>query len=375
MRSPWVTGFVVACLACIHCGSDADDVTSPVADSGTDGGDGAGEADGSSRGDGAVETDGSSTSDAGGDVDASDAAPPPVITAGHCVQTPLSCGSESCCTSIVVAGGTLPRVSLPALVSSFRLDKYEVTVGRFRGFAAAWDGGYRPSAGAGKHAHLSQGLANVAASGGAHETGWDTAWATQVSTSSIARRTAGSVDPRTSWSDAVGANEDKPINFVNWYEGYAFCIWDGGFLPSELEWQYAAAGGGEEAIRPYPWGETEPANDAVSAVYGCYYGAANGLCSTTDSSSLAPVGSAPAGNARWGHADLAGNLLEWTMDEYGSYTKNCVDCAWLPGTSTNRVVRGGSYAQSKTFLATSHRAAMTPTTRFDFLGFRCARTP
>jgi formylglycine-generating enzyme required for sulfatase activity len=61
-------------------------------------------------------------------------------------------GTESCCTSIEVEGGTYYRTygndgggptgeADPASVSSFRLDKYLVTVGRFRQFVTAWDGG------------------------------------------------------------------------------------------------------------------------------------------------------------------------------------------------------------------------------------------
>ena len=30
------------------------------------------------------------------------------------------------------------------------------------------------------------------------------------------------------------------------------------------------------------------------------------------------MGSAPAGNARWGHADLAGSMAEWTLDFYSA---------------------------------------------------------
>ncbi|MGO9835775.1 MAG: SUMF1/EgtB/PvdO family nonheme iron enzyme [Polyangiaceae bacterium] len=41
------------------------------------------------------------------------------------------------------------------------------------------------------------------------------------------------------------------IDCVNWYESYTFCIWDGGFLPSEAEWEYAA-GGGSHSLVPCP---------------------------------------------------------------------------------------------------------------------------
>jgi hypothetical protein len=33
------------------------------------------------------------------------------------------------------------------------------------------------------------------------------------------------------WTSSPGNNELKPIVCANWYEAYAFCIWDGGFLP------------------------------------------------------------------------------------------------------------------------------------------------
>jgi|HubBroStandDraft_6_1064221.scaffolds.fasta_scaffold272311_2 sulfatase modifying factor 1 len=64
------------------------------------------------------------------------------------------CGAlgESCCTSPEVTGGTFYRTFTnagdggtgeadPTTVSTFRLDRYEVTVGRFRQFVAAWCGG------------------------------------------------------------------------------------------------------------------------------------------------------------------------------------------------------------------------------------------
>ena len=85
-----------------------------------------------------------------------------------------NCGmsSESCCTSLQVLGGMYYRTyqndvghgpvgqADPAIVSGYRLDKYDVTVGRFRQFVAAWNNGsgYTPSAGSGRHGHLNGGL-------------------------------------------------------------------------------------------------------------------------------------------------------------------------------------------------------------------------
>jgi formylglycine-generating enzyme required for sulfatase activity len=97
-------------------------------------------------------------------------------------------GNENCCTSLEVTGGTFFRTYVndgggptgeadPATVSAFRLDKYAVTVGRFRQFAAAWSAGYRPPPGSGKHTYLNggQGLGNAGGPVGVpYEPGWVT---------------------------------------------------------------------------------------------------------------------------------------------------------------------------------------------------------
>src|SRR5205807_2246227 len=102
------------------------------------------------------------------------------------------------------------------------------------------------------------------------------------------------------WTDDPGPGDSRPINCVDWPQAYAFCIWDGGFLPSEAEWEYAAAGGAQQ--RPYAWGTAAPAS-GLYAISGCNYPPGSTACSGV--TNVAPVGSAPAGAGRWGHMDLA----------------------------------------------------------------------
>jgi len=298
-----------------------------------------------------------------------------------------NCGmsSESCCTSLAVAGGTYYRTyqndvggaataqADPATVSGFRLDKYEVTVGRFRRFAAAWNNGsgYNPPEGSGKHGHLNGGLGLVNsqnAAGTTYETGWSTADNAKVSPTNA--NLACNMGFEEAWTNAPGANENLPMNCVTWFEASAFCIWDGGFLPSEVEWQYAAAGGSQQ--RQYPWGNTDPSTMNRYAIYNCYFPNNSAMCL---GGNIAPVGSASLGAGRWGQLDLAGNIYELTLDWNAPFAP-CTDCANL-SSGTYRMTRGGYWASSAHYLEPEYRTngGAPPTARTDWLGFRCARVP
>jgi hypothetical protein len=59
----------------------------------------------------------------------------------------------------------------PATISDLRVDKYLVTVGRFRQFVTAWNAGWLPVAGSGKHAYLNN-SSELSLCNGNYEPGW-----------------------------------------------------------------------------------------------------------------------------------------------------------------------------------------------------------
>ena len=271
---------------------------------------------------------------------------------------------ESCCASPEVPGGEYYRSfdgvstiytsqAFPATVSGFRLDKNEITVGRFRQFVSAVVGGWRPPAGSGAHEHLhgGSGLAD-STTPGRYETGWDRAWDASLATRETEWTNNLQCFAATqTWTPVAGANEGLPITCVDWYEAYAFCIWDGGFLPSEAEWNYAATGGSEQRV--YPW-SVPPSSMSIDCQHAnlvdlnpCVGPPPNGIPNRVGSES-------PAGDGKWGQADLAGNAWEWTLDFYADYAPASADGANLD-TNEFRVIRGGAFDYHSTNLLASFR--------------------
>jgi formylglycine-generating enzyme required for sulfatase activity len=254
----------------------------------------------------------------------------------------------------LVPGGTFNRsndAANPATVSDFVLDTFEVTVGRFRGFIDSGRGtkANPPAAGAGAHPLIAG-------------TGWDSAWNESLVADPAAMKALLQPLALHTWSD-TGLNDALPMNYVTWLEAFAFCIWDGGRLPTEAEWNFAAAGGAEQ--RTYPWGDAAP--DATRASFGC-------MSSQCSAASLVPAGSKPAGAGRWGHLEMSGNVMEWCFDTRPTmlYKNPCVDCAETTP-HPYRAQRGGEYYIAAAGITTAYRSHNTTTERKPTFGFRCAR--
>lgn len=277
-----------------------------------------------------------------------------------CVGVAATCGgNKDCCASKVVVGGPFNRSNdgtFPATVSDFGLDVYEVTVVRFRQFVNVGKGTQASPPAAGDGAHP-----KIAASG------WSASWNAELATDTAALKASLKCNAAyPSWTDVPAGKETNPINCVSWFEAFAFCAWDGGRLPTEAEWNYAAAGGSEQ--RAYAWGANI---DPTMAAYDCS-GRGQGTCVFGD---MRPVGSfSPQGDGRWGQADLTGNVWEYTLD-YSAVPyrlTTCADCADLQA-AIYRTFRGGSFANESFNEVTSLRLERSPAIADYDVGIRCAR--
>ena len=284
---------------------------------------------------------------------------------GECIPAPACCGacscdglpktcgpdaSENCCATVLVPGGAFYRdndPNYPATVGDFHLDRFEITVGRFNRFVAAGQGlqSTAPQVGSGKN-DLD-----------ANDPGWDVAWNIQLATTSQQLTT----NVQCINATYLSGDNVLPMNCLNWYEAYAFCIWDGGRLPTEAEWTYAAAGGGSsDGQRVYPW-SIPPSSSTVDATYSVNY-----------TTGPAGVGSrSPKGDGKWNQADLVGNVGEWVADYVGTYPMPCFNCTNRV-VAQRRVIRGGDWSLPA-FENSASRAQVIPDTREGLYGARCAR--
>ena len=94
-----------------------------------------------------------------------------------------------------------------------------------------------------------------------------------------------------------GGFEGHPVVYVDLDDARAYAGWAGKRLPTEEEWQYAAAG--PAALR-YPWGDQMKP----------------GLCNDGRSRGTTDVRAFPDGRSPFGCYDMCGNTWEWTESEH-----------------------------------------------------------
>lgn len=155
----------------------------------------------------------------------------------------------------------------------------------------------------------------------------------------------------------------QPILGIDWYTAQRFCNGRGARLPTEAEWEYAAAG---LEKRVYPWGD-EFISDFVHHPDDTY-----------PSTQTYPVGSVSQNKSWIGVYDMSGNAAEWVEDHYISRAQRAYfdSPERVPGgyqIDLARVIKGGAWDGRPWPMLTFYREYQSPMSLNPYVGFRCAK--
>jgi iron(II)-dependent oxidoreductase len=160
----------------------------------------------------------------------------------------------------------------------------------------------------------------------------------------------------------------RPVVNVNLFEAEAYCRYSGRRLPTELEWEVAAAGEPDGAgglsprKRRYPWGDEPPTPERAHLDFRALH--------------AMDVGALPAGDSAFGCRQMIGNDWEWTASPflpYPGFEPGPYRDYSLPWFGTHQVIRGGSFATTSRIARNGFRNFYTPDRRDPWVGFRtCA---
>jgi formylglycine-generating enzyme required for sulfatase activity len=152
---------------------------------------------------------------------------------------------------------------------------------------------------------------------------------------------------------------NRPVEQVSWTTIQNYLFATGMRLPSEAEWEYACRAGTTTAFNN---GSSDDATVGTIAWY-----------SSNSVNQTHAVGGKSA-NALGLH-DMSGNVWEWVNDWYVAYSIGAQTNPLGPVSGTNRVLRGGSWANNSGDVRSSCRRDVLPGSSYNYVGFRVARAP
>ncbi|MBI1746494.1 MAG: ergothioneine biosynthesis protein EgtB [Acidobacteria bacterium] len=236
----------------------------------------------------------------------------------------------------------------PIEIKPFKMARVPVTQGEYAEFVN--DGGYR-------HRDFWS------------EAGWDWRVAAQATHPVYWKEDTSSTWLRRHFDEWAPLELIFPMVHVNWFEAEAYCAYAKRRLPTEAEWEAAAAAEPDQPRRRlsagkrlFPWGAESPT--AQTAHLGSAW--IGGL----------PVDAHTAGDSAFGVRQMIGNVWEWTGSRFLPYPGFVVDPYReysQPWFGTHWVLRGGSWATTARLIRNTWRNFYTPDRRDIFAGFRtCA---
>jgi formylglycine-generating enzyme required for sulfatase activity len=285
------------------------------------------------------------------------------------------------------AGRLPPRRTVPermARMRRFWIDRHEVTVGDYRAALLA-------------------------------EPNLDVGDGPMANNFVMGRTTASVGDGRSgalcSWSDepleAPNDREDYALTCISWEAARAYCRFRGGDLPTEAQWEHAAASSGRPREVTYPWESIDPVPPTCErAWFGGFRDASaleegktvwrelgmaySGECRNERGSGEPSFGPFHVAARKdydvtpLGIVGMAGGVSEWVLDAAYPYDHSCWrgapldDPACKPVDFPARAVRGGSWVHGRPWLSSASRGFRVELPSADqrvpaaYLGFRCA---